>query len=166
MTVFLKFLHVATIAVWAGGLIALPFLFRQRHCCNSQLELETLHRVTRFVYVWTASPAAFLAIATGTALIFLRHTFQEWFSLKMLLVGVLAMLHVVAGLVSAHIFEPRGRFGYLSYIALTSTYIVLVIAIIVVVLTKPIFDSNAFATNLFAPGALHQFFGETRTPIP
>jgi uncharacterized membrane protein len=99
-------------------------------------------------------------------LIFLRQTFQEWFSLKMLLVGTLAMLHVVAGLVTSHVFEPRRRFGHVSYIALTGAYLVLIIAIIVVVLAKPKFDSNAFATRLFAPGALHQIFGETRTPIP
>ena len=45
------------------------------------------------------SPAAFVAIASGTALIFLQATFVEWFSLKMVLVGIMAMLHVVAGLV-------------------------------------------------------------------
>ena len=30
MTTFLKFVHLATIAVWSGGLIILPFLFWQR----------------------------------------------------------------------------------------------------------------------------------------
>ena len=30
MTVFLKFVHLAAIAVWSGGLLVLPFLFWQR----------------------------------------------------------------------------------------------------------------------------------------
>jgi putative copper export protein len=30
VTTFLKFVHLATIALWSGGLIALPFLFWQR----------------------------------------------------------------------------------------------------------------------------------------
>jgi hypothetical protein len=35
-----------------------------------------------------------------------------------------------------------------------------------VVLAKPHIDSNQFATNLFTPGGLRQFLGETRIPIP
>ena len=99
MTVLLKFVHLAAIAVWSGGLIVLPFLFWQRRTFALGQELDRLHRMTRFVYVGMASPAAFIAIGSGTALIFLQATFQEWFSIKMVLVGAMVMLHVVAGLV-------------------------------------------------------------------
>lgn len=166
MTTFLKFVHIATIAIWAGGLIVLPYLFWQRRPLAAGLELERLHRVTRFVYVKTTSPAAFVAIGSGTALMFLQSTSQEWFSLKMLLVGGLVMLHVVAGLVTTHVFAPNGRFGLTSCIALTSAYLVLIVAVIWVVLAKPKIDSNQFATHLFAPGVLRQFFGATRMPTP
>ena len=166
MTTFLKFIHLATIAVWSGGLIILPFLFWQRRGIETGPGLERLHRLTRFVYVGMASPAAFLAIGSGTILIFLQTTFLEWFSLKMLLVAIMVMLHVMAGLILAHLFEPKGQFGRLSFIALTSAYLVLITAIILVVLAKPHIDSNQFATNLFAPGGLRQFLGEIRTPMP
>lgn len=166
MTTFLKFMHLATIAIWSGGLIVLPFLFRQRPGIETGPELDRLHRTTRFVYVGMTSPAAFLAIGSGTALIFLQTTFLEWFSLKMLLVGIMVMLHVIAGLILVRLFEPAGRFGRFSYVALTGAYLVLITAIIWVVLAKPHIDSNQFATNLFAPGGLRQFFGETRMPMP
>jgi putative membrane protein len=162
----LKFLHLATIAIWSAGLIALPFLFWQRRGLKPGQDLDRLHRMTRFVYVEITSPAAFLAIGSGTILIFLQATFEEWFSLKMVLVGAMTMLHVVAGLVLARLFLPDGRFGRFSYIALTCTYVVLITAIIWVVLAKPQMDSNQFATELFTPGALRQFFGETRMPMP
>jgi len=116
------------------------------------------------------SPAAFIAIGSGTVLIFLQATFEEWFSLKMLLVGIMAMLHVVAGLILMQLFSPDGRFGRFSYLTLTSSYIVLIIAIIWVVLAKPHIDSNQFAAHLFEPGGLgrwlHQSFGEIRIPTP
>jgi uncharacterized membrane protein len=99
VTTLLKFVHLAAIALWSGGLIALPFLFWQRRALAPGLDLDRLHRVARLVYVELTSPAAFIAIGSGTALIFLQATFQEWFSLKMLLVGIMAMLHVLAGLV-------------------------------------------------------------------
>jgi protoporphyrinogen IX oxidase len=51
MTTFLKFIHLATIAVWSGGLIILPFLFWQRRGIETGPGLERLHRLTRFVYV-------------------------------------------------------------------------------------------------------------------
>jgi uncharacterized membrane protein len=170
MTTSLKFVHLAAIALWSGGLIVLPFLFWQRRKLEAGLDLDRLHRVARFVYVEMTSPAAFVAIASGTALIFLQTTFVEWFSLKMLLVGIMAMLHVVAGLVLMKLFSPKGRFSRFSYLALTSAYIVLITAIIWVVLAKPHIDSNQFAAHLFEPGGLgrglHQSLGEIRMPTP
>ena len=137
MTTFLKFVHIATIAVWSGGLIVLPYLFWQRRLLAAGPELDRLHRITRFVYVVMTSPAAFVAIGSGTALIFLQSTFREWFTLKMVFVGAMVMLHVVAGLVAVRVFAPDGRFGSRSCVALTSAYLVLIVAIIWVVLAKP-----------------------------
>ena len=88
----------------------------------------------------------------------------------MVLVGMMAMLHVVAGLVLLQLFTPNGQFGRVSYVALTSAYVVLICAVIWVVLAKPHIDSNQFVAHLFEPGALgrwvHQSFGETRMPTP
>lgn len=170
MTTALKFIHLAAIALWSGGLLALPFLFWQRRALAAGAELDRLHRIVRLVYVELTSPAAFVAIASGTGLIFLQATFEEWFSIKMVLVGIMAMLHVVAGLVVHGLFSPKGRFGRVSFITLSGTYAVLIVAILWVVLAKPQIDSNQFAAHLFEPGGLsrlwHQSFGDTRMPMP
>ena len=170
MTTFLKFVHLAAIAIWSGGLLALPFLFWQRRGLAAGPDLDRLHRITRLVYVELTSPAAFIAIASGTALIFLQATFAEWFTTKMVLVGLMAMLHVVAGLVIHQLFSPSGRFGRFSFVALTTTYAVLITAIVWVVLAKPHIDSNQFAAHLFEPGGLSRavryFVGDTRMPMP
>jgi uncharacterized membrane protein len=170
MTTFLKFVHLATIAVWSGGLLVLPLLFWQRRYATDIHELERLHRVTRFVYVVLTSPAAFVAIGSGTALIFLQTTFREWFSLKMVLVGAMAMLHVLAGLTAVKVFAPAGRFGRGAFIALTSVYLLLILGILWIVLAKPAIDSNQIAPHLFDPGVLgdrlRHLFGDTRTPTP
>jgi len=170
VTTALKFIHLASIAVWSAGLLALPFLFWQRRLLTAGPDLDRLHRITRLVYVVLTSPAAFIAIASGTALVFLQATFTEWFTIKMVLVGLMAMLHVVAGLVLHQLFSPKGRFGRFSFVVLTSTYAVLITAIVWVVLAKPHIDSNQFAVDLFKPGglskAVRQSVGETRMPIP
>ena len=166
MTALLKFVHLATISIWSAGLIALPFLFRQRALLSGGMDLDRLHRMTRFVYVGMASPAAVIAIGSGTALIFFQSTFQEWFSIKMALVAIMVMLHVAAGLVLARLFLPGGRFGSFSYVALSGAYLVLATAIICVALAKPHFDANQFAIALFSPGGLGHVFGETKMPTP
>ena len=170
MTTYLKFIHIAAIALWSGGLLVLPLLFWQRRLLTVGPELDRLHRVTRFVYVVMTSPAAFVAIGSGTALIFLQSAFREWFTLKMVLVGTMVMLHVLAGLVAMRVFARDGHFGRLSFVALTSAYLVLIVGIIWVVLAKPVIDSKQIAAHLFEPGALsslvHQVLGETRTPTP
>jgi len=170
MTTILKFVHLATIAIWSGGLIVLPFLFRQRLQLAAGPELDQLHRVTRFVYVAMTSPAAVVAIGTGTALIFQQSTFHEWFTLKMTLVGAMVMLHVLAGLIAMGLFLPNGRFSFRSFVLLTTVYMVVIVGIIWVVLAKPDIDSTQFAAHLFEPGGLgtwlHQVFGETSSPTP
>jgi uncharacterized membrane protein len=170
MITALKFIHLATIALWSGGLLALPFLFWQRHKLAAGAELDRLHRITRLVYVEVTSPAAFIAIASGTGLIFLQATFAEWFSIKMVLVGLMSMLHVVAGLLIHKLFLPSGRFGPASFVSLSASYMVLIVAIIWVVLAKPDIDSNQFARQLFEPGGLgrlwDQSVGDTRMPMP
>ena len=130
MTTFLKFVHLGAIAIWSGGLIVLPFLFWQRRGLLPGRDLDRLHRLSRFVYVAMTSPAAFIAIGSGTALIFLQQTYEEWFSLKMVAVGAMVMLHVVAGLFLERIFDPDGRFSAFSYSALTGAYLVLITAIL------------------------------------
>lgn len=157
MTTLLKFIHLAAIAVWSGGLIALPFLFWQRGTLQPGAELNRLHRIARLVYVDLTSPAAYIAIASGTGLIFLQATFAEWFSTKMVLVGLMAMLHVVAGLILVKLFLPNGRLGGTSCIALSIAYAVLITAVVWIVLAKPHIDANQFAAHLFEPGGLKRW---------
>lgn len=157
MTTLLKFVHLAAIAVWSGGLIVLPFLFWQRRALVPGTELNRLHRIARLVYVDLTSPAAYIAIASGTALIFLQATFLEWFSLKMALVGLMAMLHVVAGLILVKLFLPNGRINRPACLALSLAYAVLITAVIWVVLAKPHLDSNLFVPGLFQPGGLQRW---------
>jgi uncharacterized membrane protein len=170
VTTLLKFVHIATISIWSAGLVVLPYLFWQRRLLAAGSELDRLHRITRFVFVAMASPAAVVAIGTGTALIFTQGTFREWFTLKMVLVGMMVMLHVVAGLVAMRVFSPEGRFGARSTTLLTGLYLTLIVAIVWVVLAKPEIDSTQFADQLFRPGGLAewiaQFFGDTSTPTP
>ncbi|MFD1911542.1 CopD family protein [Halodurantibacterium flavum] len=151
-----KFAHVSAIALWAGGMIVLPFLFRQRSHVEGDEE-HRLHRLTRFLYVTLMSPAAFIAVGTGIGLIFLRETFVEWFSLKLAAVGVLAGMHVLSGLLVLKLFDTdeRVKFGWPRTWVMTVVNLGAVGAILFLVLAKPGLDANRIA-EIFAPGALRE----------
>ncbi|WIY53364.1 CopD family protein [Devosia sp. YIM 151766] len=158
LVTWLKFIHVGTIALWSAGLIALPFLYRQRGGLESEA-LHKLHAFTRYFYVGLVSPSAFAAIGSGTALIFLQGTYENWFSAKLVGVAMLTGIHIFSGLAILKLFEP-GHIYPAWRAALVVPLTVLVIAsILVLVLGKPRLEWPEFFTGIFAPGALSALVG-------
>lgn len=150
-----KLLHLSTISIWVGGLVVIPFLLTQRRGLTGQ-PLHRLHGLIRTLYVIILSPAAFLAIASGTALIFLQATFVEWFSIKLVFVGILVALHVKAGLLILRVFDPDGQFGRGAALFLTGATLASAAGVLVVVLWKPPIDALALAPGSFEPGQLSE----------
>lgn len=148
-----KLLHLTTISIWAGGLVALPFVLFQRRDLTGE-PLHRLHRVARALYVSILSPAAFVAIASGTALVFLRDTFLEWFSIKLVIVGLLAVLHVYSGLLILRVFDAQGVFARARAVFLTLATLATVSGVLVIALWKPQINAAALAPELFRPAGL------------
>lgn len=153
-----KAVHVATISLWAAGLLTLPFLLSQRRAVAGAA-LHRLHALTRFLYVKLVSPAAFVAILSGTALIFLQATFVEWFSAKLVFVGLMVVLHIVTGLAVVRVFTRAHGLGAVSATALTLGQLAAIGPILWLVLDKPMLDSTAIGPALFTPGGLARLLG-------
>ena len=159
MIVALKFAHMAAIVIWAAGLVALPGLYVQRQHVTDDATLYRLQRMVRFAYVRVLSPAAFLAVASGIGLIFLRATFEPWFSLKLALVAVLVFIHTLTGLVIIRLFERDEVYPVWRFLAATGVTVATVAAILVVVLAKPELDGGILPDALSEPGALKRLLG-------
>ena len=159
VTTLLKFIHIATIAIWAAGLICLPFLFAQRKDVGHQAALHRLHAMVRFLYVAILSPTAFVAVGSGTALIFLRSTFEPWFALKLVLVGVMVFIHVFSGLLILRLFDETARYSHIRYIVVTGGTLAIVSAILAVVSGKPDIDVDSIYPEWIAPGELSRVVG-------
>jgi protoporphyrinogen IX oxidase len=148
-----KFIHVATISVWAGGLVATPFLLVQRRRYDDDT-VHRLHWLVRKLHVGIVSPAAFTAVASGILLIFLREVYFVWFSTKLYFVAALASCHVGMGLLITSTFEPKGQLRPAFATALTVTIAVSVLGILFFVLAKPIISLDAIAGEATQPGWL------------
>lgn len=151
--IWLKVVHLAAIAIWSGGLICLPGLYVQRAHVPDRQSLHRLQAMVRFLYVAVMSPAAFVAIGSGIALIFLRQTFENWFSLKLALVGVMVMIHILTGLVVIRLFDKGQVYPVWRFVAVTVFTVAVVSAILTVVLAKPDVP-NLLPRAMSEPGAL------------
>jgi putative membrane protein len=151
--IWLKFLHVAAIAIWSAGLICLPGLYLQRARVPDDTSLHRLQAMVRFLYVAVVSPTAFVAVGSGIALIFLRETFEPWFSLKLLFVGLLVVIHILTGLVIIRLFEEGNVYPVWRFVMVTLVSLVVVCAILFVVLAKPQLP-DVFPEAMHEPGRL------------
>ena len=156
MIVWLKAVHIISMAVWCGGLVALPaMLWKRKDLVGGPL--YQLQHATRFVFVTVISPLAFIAIGTGTVLIFARETFTIWFAVKLGLIGILAKLHIGVGSAVIEVFKDEGTYSRFKMGLHTATGCLVVSGILVVVLSKPAFDLAELPAGLSRPGALGKF---------
>nr|WP_246665576.1 CopD family protein [Shinella sp. AETb1-6] len=137
----------------------MPGLYVQRAHAKDEDALLRLQRLVRFAYIGIISPAAFVAVLTGTMLIFLRQTFEPWFSVKLALVGLLAILHVLTGLVVIRLFREGEIYPTWRFITATILSGGVVIAIFFIVLAKPAMDLALFDV-LSEPGGLKRLYDE------
>lgn len=156
--VWLKFLHVSAISIWCAGLVSLPGLYVQRAHIVERDAVDRLQNLVRFAYVVLVSPAAFIAIATGIGLIFLRETFEPWFSLKLAFVGVLVFIHAMTGLVIIRLFDDGEIYPVWRFVATTIATAVVVAVILALVLGKPAFPPDILPRALSEPGGLRRIF--------
>lgn len=151
--VVVKSIHIIAISLWAAGLVALPVFYRLRGGLDGDA-LHKLQALTRTLYVGFVSPAAFVAIGSGTVLIFLRETFAPWFTVKLFLVAIMAGIHLFSGMLILRLFEPGRSYPAWRFIAVTSLTLLVVCGIIAMVLVRPAIDESGAIAAFFEPGAL------------
>jgi putative membrane protein len=160
IAIWCKFLHVASIALWSAGLMALPFLYLQRKGLEDDA-LHRLHGFTRFLYVNVVSPSAFIAIGSGTVLIFLMGTYEAWFSAKLLAVSVMTGIHIFSGLMILKLFEPGRSYPLWRFSMVMPLTLLTIATILILVLGKPRLEWPGFLAEMFVPGRL----GELLAPF-
>lgn len=135
--IWVKLVHLAAIAVWSAGIICLPGLYVRRAGLTAEGDLYRLQAMVRHLYTFIVSPAAFVAVASGTALVFLREAWVPWFSVKLALVGVMVVIHILTGLVIIGLFEEGRTYSPLRFAAATGASVAVVSLVLLVVLAKP-----------------------------
>ncbi|MGY6587434.1 MAG: CopD family protein [Wenzhouxiangella sp.] len=134
-----KLIHIAAIVVWSAGMLYLPGLFARHPATDKGTDhFERLRHQTRLVYVGLMSPAAVIAVASGTVLVFLAASLGSWMILKLVAVAALALLHSYLGRLMGLLYKaPDFRPAWAHHLLLFPITLV-IIATITLVSWKPI----------------------------
>ncbi len=151
MIALLKFLHIATLAVWCAGLLVLPLLLTGSHRKTSEAKAARMRIFAHNAYNYCVSPAAVVATIAGGGLIFARDLFQPWLFSKLGFVGALVVIHTYLG----HCVVELGEKGRVSplvhpYLLLAAASAVMT-AILLLVLAKPVISPDLMPDWLRTP---------------
>lgn len=133
-----KALHIAALILWCAGLVALPLMLAKHRTGEEQADYARLRLLTHDSYAFIVTPAAVVAIAAGTLLIYLRGVFEPWMFAKLVAVGLLVTLHALVGHTVLLMSERRGEYTPPAPIPLTVGSIATMIVVLLLVLSKPI----------------------------
>ncbi|PWB91338.1 hypothetical protein C5688_06215 [Methylocystis sp. MitZ-2018] len=147
---FLAF-HILTLALWCAGLIALPLMLSHHDPSLSQSDYVRIRRYTHFAYTLGVTPAAVLAVASGTALVFLRDAFTPWMFLKLVFVGALVLTHGWVGHTVTSMGETQGLHQPPHPVLQPVAAFIPILAILFLVLDKPDFSELRFPHWLSQP---------------
>lgn len=136
-------LHIMALVFWCGGLLLLPVLIRGLHKEGDPVlrpaELAAGRMaMPRFVFTCIATPAALLAIASGTAVFLLNNTLEVWLLLKLTLVAAIVVAHTLCGWLLLKAPGLSARRLLWSTTALLAAFVLLMTAVLWTVLSKPL----------------------------
>lgn len=150
-----KGVHIAAIVLWTAGLIALPLLLAQHDPEHGQQDYQRIRRFSHYGYTHLLTPAAVIAVAAGTGLLFLSEAFVPWMFAKLALVGALGALHAWIGKLVIRMGEHRNLRQPPPSLPLVVLAIMLSGAILTIVLAKPAFGELHFPDWLVTPRDRH-----------
>ena len=143
MIAILKALHISALSVWCAGLILLPVLmhiYGRRDEMKTQAGFTEFRWLTHYSYTAVLSPAAVIAVAAGTVLIFALEVLDIWMMAKLVAVAGMVLLHVWLGHLIVVAGEEHGAFR-MPPAGLALLGIIPLIALVLwLVLAKPSLD--------------------------
>lgn len=134
---WLKLLHFAALLCWCGSLLYLPALIAAgTQGSHPRLHPETDYPV-RVVFTHFATPAALLAIGSGTLLFLLAGQWAGWLVLKLAAVAGMAVCHALCGVLVLRLERQPERALALECTVLGTLAATLVGVTLWLVLAKP-----------------------------
>ncbi|MBU2032940.1 MAG: CopD family protein [Alphaproteobacteria bacterium] len=163
---WLKFVHIAGISVWVAGLLYLAALLLSHRHVRDKQDFARVRMGSRFAYMGLVSPAAFVAVGAGGALLFVADALHPWMFVKLAAVGVLVGAHMQYGYVLAHLADEDAKGPTLRILAIGWSVVISAGAILFLVLAKPVIPVGFIPDWLSEPGLLQRPASPVGPPPP
>lgn len=160
---WLKFIHICGIAIWIAGLLYLAALLASHDEVQDRQEFARVRMASRFAYMGLVSPAAFVAVAAGSALLFVTDALHPWMFAKLGVVTVLVVVHVQYAYVLTHLAEEGAKEPTLRIRIMVVAIVAAALAILYLVLSKPVLGNDVLPGWLSEPGFMKR--GEAPAPV-
>ncbi len=136
-TPWIKFVHLSTLMAWCACLIAMPALLALYPVTQGRVARHRLKAGTRFVYIALASPAAVLAVVSGTALIHVMQAYSPWLLAKLTLVTGMVFFHATCGKMLLVLRDEPRRWSAGFFVGLAAVPMALIVGVLWLVLAQP-----------------------------
>ncbi|SEA22639.1 hypothetical protein [Alkalimonas amylolytica] len=134
--VWLLFLHIASLVIWAAALCILLVLIPRAASTGLQ-DVSWGERLERLWFTRLASPAGLVTIVSGTLIFAVDGNVHNWLLLKLTVVTALVFCHVAAGLLILYTKRPKVHGITAKCLGLLIVTLLLLLSILVLVLLKP-----------------------------
>lgn len=134
---WLLVVHISAILLWSASLLYLPALIVSGK--SGRVDFEQRHPLAlgRTLFTLIVTPAAMLAIVSGTAIFMTMHVTSLWLVLKLSLVSGLVICHALLGWMILRVDHDSGKNTIAICVSLATASVLFVVAIFTVVLMKP-----------------------------
>ncbi|EIK52003.1 hypothetical protein YO5_10125 [Stutzerimonas stutzeri TS44] len=133
----LKLLHFAALLCWCGSLLYLPALISAGTQSGDRLFYRDHSHLTRLVFTLISTPAALLAIGSGTALFLRDGTLADWLIMKLTVVTAMALCHALCGVLVLRVERDPARSVRWQCLAIGVLVPLLIVLTLWLVLAKP-----------------------------
>ncbi len=134
---WLKLLHISAVIIWCGTLLYLPSMIKSAATRSPHDAPPLSALLPRTVFIGVVTPAALLAIGSGTLIFVDVGLIAPWLMLKLAVVGLLVLGHGSCGLLVLRAERAEVRGMALFCAVLQVSLPLLLIAIAWLVLRKP-----------------------------
>ncbi|MFO7579600.1 MAG: CopD family protein [Nitrosomonas halophila] len=134
---WLLLLHISAVICWCGSLLYLPALIASTASQKTAIEQQSHLAATLAIFRLFVTPVALITITSGTAIFFTADITELWLVLKLTLVATLVLCHGLVGWLILRIQKIPYKDVTLQCRLLASGAVLLILAIIWVVLSKP-----------------------------
>lgn len=132
---WLLLLHISAVICWCGSLLYLPALIAGSFSVGEERKHQAL---TFKVFSRIATPAALIAIISGTALFLTGGIIDRWLMVKLTLVVILVLCHALTGWILIRTEQAPDKNSLVLPCAVIGIIVTMSIpAIVWIVLTKP-----------------------------